>query len=88
MEPKGKTQKAIWDACATRVFCEICKEEVHARNRPGHTLSATGYKNLGEKFKATTLRHYPHDKLKNKWDALKTQYNVVRLEEGCHWSRL
>jgi hypothetical protein len=88
MEPKGKTQKAIWDACTTRVFCEICKEEVHARNRPGHTLSAAGYKNLVEKFKATTLRHYPHDKLKNKWDALKTQYNVVRLEEGCHWSRL
>jgi hypothetical protein len=55
MEPKGKKQKAIWDAYATRVFCEICKEEVHAGNRSGHTLSAAGYKNLEKKFKATTL---------------------------------
>ena len=71
MERKVKTAKASWDAYATRVFCEICKEQVLAGNRPGHTLSAIGYKNLQEKFTARTLRHYSHDKLKNKWDALK-----------------
>ena len=76
MDTKVKTPKAIWDAYATKVFCEICKEEVLAGNRPGHTLSVVGYKNLEDKFKARTLRRYPHDKLKNKWDALKSQYNL------------
>jgi len=71
-----KTPKAVWDAYATKIFCQICKEETLAGNRPGTTLSSIGYKNLEEIFFAITKRHYPHGKLKNKWDALKPQYNL------------
>ena len=73
---KVKTPKAVWDAYATKIFCQICKEETLAGNRPGTTLSSIGYKNLEEFFFAITKRHYPHGKLKNKWDALKPQYNL------------
>ena len=59
-----------------KFFCQICKEETLAGNRPGTTLSSIGYKNLEENFFAVTKRHYPHGKLKNKWDALKPQYNL------------
>ena len=34
-----KTDKAIWDAYRTRVFCELCAREVEAGNRPGVFLS-------------------------------------------------
>ena len=68
---KVKAPKAVWDAYATKIFCQICKEETLAGNRPGTTLSSIGYKNLEENFFAITKRHYPHGKLKNKWDALK-----------------
>ena len=73
---KVKTPKAVWDAYATKIFCQICKEETLAGNRPGTTLSSIGYKNLEEIFFAITKQHYPHGKLKNKWDALKPQYNL------------
>ena len=71
-----KTPKAVWDAYATKIFCQICKEETLAGNRSWTTLSSIGYKNLEEIFFAITKRHYPHGKLKNKWDALKPQYNL------------
>ncbi|CAN6224074.1 unnamed protein product [Urochloa humidicola] len=73
---KVKTPKAVWDAYATRIFCQICMEETLAGNRPGTTLSSIGYKNLEENFFAITKRRYDHGKLKNKWDALKPQYNL------------
>jgi len=45
-----KAPKAVWDAYATKIFCQICKEETLAGNRPGTTLSSIGYKNLEEFF--------------------------------------
>ena len=44
-----KTPKIVWDAYATKIFCQVCKEETLAGNRPGTTLSSIGYKNLEEK---------------------------------------
>ena len=45
-----KTPKIVWDAYATKIFCQVCKEETLAGNRPGATLSSIGYKNLEEIF--------------------------------------
>lgn len=73
---KGKVPKAHWDAFASKVLCEICRDEVLAGNRPTAALSPLGYKNLEEKFLAQTGRHYDRTKLKNRWDTLKTQYNL------------
>ncbi|KAF2928938.1 hypothetical protein DAI22_05g019800 [Oryza sativa Japonica Group] len=73
---KGKVPKAHWDAYASKVFCEICRDEVLAGNRPTAALSPLGYKNLEEKFFAQTGRQYDRTKLKNRWDTLKTQHKM------------
>uniref|UniRef100_A0A0E0DLE7 Myb/SANT-like domain-containing protein n=1 Tax=Oryza meridionalis TaxID=40149 RepID=A0A0E0DLE7_9ORYZ len=73
-EREGK--KAHWDAYASKVFCEICRDEVLAGNRPTAALSPLGYKNLEEKFFAQTGRQYDRTKLKNRWDILKTQHKM------------
>jgi hypothetical protein len=60
-------EKAIWDEHHTNVFCEICKDEVNANNRPLGCLNRRGYKNLGEKFFTQTGKKLEKKKFKNKW---------------------
>jgi hypothetical protein len=67
-------EKAVWDAYHTRVFCDICMDEVNANNRDGGCLSRKGYKNLGEKFAEKTRKTLSKKQFKNKWDALKKDY--------------
>ena len=68
------TTKANWDAFSTKAFCEICKEETIAGNRPSGVLSAVGYRNLDEKFFVKTKQRLQRKQFKNKWDYLKTEY--------------
>ena len=81
--------KATWDALATMVFCEGCKEEVIAGNRPLGCLSKNGYKNLAQKFLARTGRPYVKKQFKNKWDSLKKEYGywlaLKRAATGLGW---
>lgn len=42
-------EKANWNVFYTKVFCEICKEEVIDNNRPLGCLSPKGY-NWGKVF--------------------------------------
>jgi hypothetical protein len=67
-------EKVVWDAYHTRVFCDICMDEVNANNRDGGCLSRKGYKNLGEKFTEKTGKQFTKKQFKNKWDALKKDY--------------
>ncbi|XP_051192802.1 uncharacterized protein [Lolium perenne] len=67
-------EKAIWNEHYTTVFCEICKDEVDANNRPLGCLNRRGYKNLGEKFFAQTGKKLTKKQFKNKWDLLKKEY--------------
>jgi hypothetical protein len=67
-------EKAIWNEHYTTVFCEICKHEVDANNRPLGCLNRRGYKNLGEKFFAQTGKKLTKKQFKNKWDLLKKEY--------------
>jgi hypothetical protein len=68
------TTKANWDAFSTKSFCEICKEETIAGNRPSGVLSAVGYRNLEEKFFVKTKQRLQRKQFKNKWDYLKLEY--------------
>lgn len=71
---RGLKSKAHWDSFGHKAFCEICKEEVGAGNRPVSYLNKTGYKNLQQKFLARTGRNYERKQFKNRWDFLKKEY--------------
>lgn len=81
--------KANWDAFSNRAFCQICKEEVEAGNRPMHCLSTTGYKNLQLKFFQKTGKRHDKKQFKNHWETMKKVYslwNELKLKAtGLGW---
>ncbi|KAK9715292.1 hypothetical protein RND81_06G155100 [Saponaria officinalis] len=84
-----KKEKAIWDHLTTKIFCEVCAEEVHARNRPNTHFSKIGWDNVVNKFQRRTKRKYDQKQLKNKWESLKNQYKawnqLLGTETGLGW---
>ena len=79
---------ANWDAQATTIFCQICVEEIKEGNKPLGVLTAKGYTNLVEKFKARTGWPYTQSQLKNGWDALKSLYDFwlsLLANTGLGW---
>ena len=70
----AEMSKMVWDPYHTRLFCDICMEEVNGNNRDGGCLSRKGYKNLGDKFAEKTGERLTQKQFKNKWDSLKKDY--------------
>ncbi|PNT72327.1 hypothetical protein BRADI_2g42795v3, partial [Brachypodium distachyon] len=83
-------EKANWNAEYTRIFCEICKEETEANNRPLGCLDRKGYKNLEEKFFKQSGQKLVKKQLKNKWDLLKKEYTefmvLKNAASGLGWN--
>jgi hypothetical protein len=73
---KKKKASARWDAIAHRAWIEIVLEEIAAHNRPQGVLNSIRYANLVAKFKEWTGREYDHKQMKNRWDALKSDYTT------------
>ena len=67
-------ERVNWDTESTRYFCEICKEECEAGNRPLGFLSTTGFKNLSDKLFDKIGHRITRKQLKNKWDQLKKEF--------------
>ena len=69
-------EKAVWDAFHLNAFCDICKDEVQAGNRPLGFLNRAGWKNLKDKFLDKTKKKLTKTQFKNKWDNLKAEYTL------------
>ncbi|XP_074285178.1 L10-interacting MYB domain-containing protein-like [Silene latifolia] len=84
-----KKEKANWDHLTTKIFCEVCAEEVHAGNRPNTHFNRVGWENVVNKFQRRTRRKYDQKQLKNKWESLKNQYKawqqLIGSETGLGW---
>ncbi|KAL5555851.1 hypothetical protein UlMin_038087 [Ulmus minor] len=86
----GPKLKAVWDAESTNTFCELCIKEVEARLCPGTHFDKVGWENLCKNFSTATGRMYTKAQLKNKWDALKTDWkfwkDLIGKETGLGWN--
>ncbi|KAH9617367.1 hypothetical protein KSS87_011205 [Heliosperma pusillum] len=84
-----KKEKANWDRLTTKIFCQICAEEVHVGNRPNTHFNRVGWENVVRKFQLKTRRRYDYKQLKNKWESLKTYYKtwiqLIGPETGLGW---
>ncbi|XP_021748949.1 L10-interacting MYB domain-containing protein-like isoform X3 [Chenopodium quinoa] len=84
-----KRSKATWSDETTKIFCEVCAEEVHAGNRPHTHFSKIGWNNVVIKFQQRSGKKYDQKQLKNKWEKLKTEYatwkNLIEKETGLGW---
>jgi hypothetical protein len=72
--PKIRKPNAQWDPTAAKIFNDICVEQVLAKNRPQGCLNIKGYANLVTKFNEQTGRNYTRVQMKNRWDALKSEF--------------
>ncbi|KAL4645193.1 hypothetical protein ACB092_02G218900 [Castanea dentata] len=78
--------RALWgDPSWTTTFCNLCVEEIEARNkRIFAALSAKGWSNLVIKFCDETGLNYEKDQLKNRWDVLKVEWRAWEKLKGLH----
>ncbi|XP_037480761.1 zinc finger CCCH domain-containing protein 43-like isoform X1 [Triticum dicoccoides] len=73
---ENKQGKSDWDPFTTKVFCDICTDEVLSGNRPTDHLSGIGYTNLCAKFNEKTKKVYNHKQFESKWESLKKDYQT------------
>jgi hypothetical protein len=74
--PKIRKPNAQWDPTAAKIFNGICVEQVLSNNRPQGCLNIKGYTNLVTKFNEQTGRNYTRVQMKNRWDALKSEFTT------------
>ena len=72
---------AKWDDHKTKIFLNICVEEVDASNRSTSHFSKDGWKNIQTKFQERITYAYNRFQLKNRWDALKRVCIFAKLVE-------
>lgn len=73
---ENRQGKSDWDPFTTKVFCDICTDEVLSGNRPTDHLNGIGYKNLCAKFNEKTKKGYNHKQFESKWESLKKDYQT------------
>ena len=90
--PEVKKARADWDINLTwtTTFCNLCVEQIQARNRTkGTSFSTKGWINLVTKFCDETGLNYEKDQLKSRWDVLKVDWRgweqLRNLDTGLGW---
>jgi hypothetical protein len=68
---KGDKDKAQWTTSRTKIFIELCNDEVLKGNRPTSTFNKKGWRNIGTAFFKQEGLKYDQKQLKNKYAGLK-----------------
>ncbi|CAN6551345.1 unnamed protein product [Malus baccata var. baccata] len=88
-ESNKKKGKAMWDDANVETFISICAVETLAGNQTGGHLNRIGWKNVIKKFNDLTQRSYVHKQIKNKWTALKKEWqlwtSLLGKDTGLEW---
>lgn len=80
--------KAEWSTTNTRIFCELCVEQIEAGNRPIGIMTTRGYQNIAVKYLQKTGLRHSKMQLKNRWDILKALYSFwlgLLKDTGLGW---
>ena len=80
---------AEWTEDNTRIITDLFVKQVRMGNRPNTHLTPRAYEDVGKEFQLITGLDYKQPQLKNKWDKLKSDFNIfkkLRLREtGGGW---
>ncbi|KAI9127966.1 hypothetical protein K1719_000959 [Acacia pycnantha] len=71
---------AEWDVETTKIFIDLCIEQIYKKERLGTSFTRDGWKYIVSKFNTQTEKEYTKKQLKNKLDSLKSQWTA--------WERL
>jgi hypothetical protein len=81
--------RALWTVRFTKIFCEVCVDEVYQGNRPNTHFTKIRWKNIEATFKNKTGKSLEYRKFKNKWDTLKKNWIIWNKlngsETGMGW---
>ncbi|XP_038691500.1 L10-interacting MYB domain-containing protein-like [Tripterygium wilfordii] len=84
--------KANWDSAQTKVFVDLCVEQVNEGRRPGSHFTKEGWQKIAAGFFEKTGKRYDQPQFKNKWDNLKKDYKLwkkLRLHDtGTGWDNV
>ncbi|XP_025800210.1 uncharacterized protein LOC112879986 [Panicum hallii] len=86
---KEVCDKADWTFENTRVFCELCIQEIDAGNRANGVMTTRGYNNIAEKYRIAVGLHHSKVQLKNRLDFLKGLYSFwlqLLKDTGLGWN--
>ncbi|GKU98567.1 hypothetical protein SLEP1_g11557 [Rubroshorea leprosula] len=82
---KDEWEKIQWDAVSTKIYCQVCAEEVNAGNDP----SKIGWGDVAAKFNTRANGNYDKKQLICKWYELKNDWllwkQLVGQETNLKW---
>ncbi|KAK4275376.1 hypothetical protein QN277_018468 [Acacia crassicarpa] len=70
------TTVAEWDVETTKIFIDLCVDQIYKKQRLGSSFTRDGWKQIVPKFNETTGKGYTKKQLKNRLDSLKAQWTA------------
>ena len=67
------TDKAVWDVSSTKIFIDLCIDQIYKKERLGSAFTREGWKHILSGFNEKTEKTYTKKQLKNRLDSLKRE---------------
>jgi hypothetical protein len=80
---------AEWTKDNTRIAVDLFVKQVQRGDRPNTQFTPNAYEEVANEFKTITGLEYKQPQLKNKWDKLRSDFNIFKklrlTETGGGW---